>query len=98
MTDEQIIAELGFTGADTAMQESVVANVRNVVGMRVVGLISEKMTDEQLSEFKNIQETADDGAVWDWLKDNVVGVDVSQVYESIIQDYIAEKKANAFQG
>lgn len=98
MTDEQIISELGFSTADASMQQSVVENVRAIVDARVVGLVSEKMTDEQLVEFERLQATAEDAAVWEWLKTNVVGVDVSQVYEGILEDYIAEKKANSFKG
>lgn len=98
MTDEQIISELGFATADATMQQSVVENVRAIVDARVVGLVSEKMTDEQLVEFERLQTTAEDAAVWEWLKTNVVGVDVSQVYEGILEDYIAEKKANSFKG
>lgn len=88
MTDEQIIDALGFQKGDDAMKQQVVESVRSIVEMRVVGLISEQMTDEQLKTFEALQSKGDNQAIWHWLRNEVVGVDVSEVYEATLKDYI----------
>lgn len=88
MTDEQIIDALGYQKGDNAMKEQVVEDVRAIVEMRVVGLISEQMSEEQLKTFESLQENGDSQAIWHWLRNEVVGVDVSEVYEATLKDYI----------
>lgn len=93
MTNEQIIEELGFTNADQEMKDRVVENVRTIVELRAIGIISELMTDEQAKTFAELQQQGDDSAIWDWLKSDIVGVDVSEVYEAALNDYIEQRKA-----
>ncbi|HRN97399.1 MAG TPA: hypothetical protein PLZ58_03085 [Candidatus Saccharibacteria bacterium] len=97
MTNEQIIEELGFTNADQEMKDRVVENVRTIVELRAVGIIGELMTEEQEKTFAELQDRGDDQAIWDWLKSDIAGVDVSEIYEAALRDYIEQRKADEFQ-
>jgi hypothetical protein len=88
MTDEQILSAIGYDTADEAMKQAVIENIRTIVELRVVGVVSEQMSDEQLAAFTSLQESGDNQAIWQWLRSDVVGVDVSEVYEAILKDYI----------
>jgi len=96
MTDEQIIEDLRFTSADQTIKDRVVENVRTIVELRVIGIITDMMTDEQEATFNQLQEQGDNAAVWEWLKNDIVGVDVSEVYEATLKDYLEYRKANEF--
>lgn len=96
MTNDQILAELGFAESDEATKEQIIENVRTIVELRVVTIVTDTMTDEQLDQFNTLKAAGDDAAVWDWLKTSVVGVDVSEIYEEILAKYIEEKKDKAF--
>lgn len=97
MTNEQIIEELGFTNADQEMKDRVVENVRTIVELRAVGIIGELMTEEQEKTFAELQDRGDDQAIWNWLKSDIAGVDVSEIYEAALRDYIEQRKADEFQ-
>lgn len=95
MSNEEILQELGFEGADQAMKDRVIENVRTSVELRVIGIVSELITDDQEAEFEALQARGDSNAVWEWLRTQVVGVDVHDVYEAALRDYIDERKVNA---
>lgn len=92
MTNEQIITELGFDGASDEVKQRMIDNTREIVEMRVTSILGELMTDEQSDEFQRLVDAGDDQAVWNWLRDTIVGVDVSEVYESALQDYLDDFK------
>lgn len=96
MTNEQILEELGFADADQEMKDRVVENARTIVELRVIGVITELMTDEQEAQFNELQAKGDNQAIWDWLKNDITGVDVSEVYEATLKDYIEQRKADAY--
>ncbi len=97
MTDEQIITALDIADGTDELKQQIVENTRSVVEMRVIGILGEMMSEEQLDEFQQIEAAGDDAAVWDWLRTKVVGVDVSEVYEAALQDYIDEFTARQHQ-
>lgn len=97
MTDEQIIAELGFTNGSSDMKARVIENVRTLVELRVIGVITESLSDEQKATFDHLQQGSDNQAVWNWLRDEVVGTDVSQLYEATLADYIEQRKNDTLQ-
>ena len=90
MTDEQIIEALRATTAPEAMQQMMVANARKVVGLRAATAIEEMLTPEQQSVYEQFQGEGNDQAIWDWLRSEVVGVDVSEVYEATLKTYLEE--------
>lgn len=96
MTNEQILEELGFADADQEMKDRVVENARTIVELRVIGVITELMTDEQEAQFSELQAKGDNQAIWEWLKNDVTGVDVSEVYEATLKDYIEQRKADSY--
>jgi len=94
MTDEQIISTLGFETAGEEMRQRVIENIRTIVELRVIGVVSEAMTDEQQQTFESIRDSGDSEAMWKWLADEVTGVDVSEVYEATLKDYLDEYQEN----
>lgn len=93
MTDEQIIEALGIGAASEEVQRTTVEGIRHVVELRVIGTVTNLMNDEQAAQFAELQAAGDDGAVWDWLRNDLVGVDMKEVYEAILKDYLDEKIA-----
>lgn len=94
MTDEQIIEKLGLTDVDDASREVLVGQVRSVVEMRLIGVVSELLSDEQLDEFKKLQDAGDNDAVWKWL-DETLTVSVDELRQAVMTDYLAERAARA---
>lgn len=93
MTDEQIIEALGIGAASEEVQRSTVEGIRHVVELRVIGTVTNLMNDEQAAQFAELQAAGDNSAVWDWLRNDLVGVDMKEVYEAILKDYLDEKIA-----
>lgn len=92
MTNEQIITEIDFDDASDEEKQQMVDNTRQIVEMRVVSILGELMTDEQSDEFQKLVDAGDNQAIWDWLRDTIVGVDVSEVYEAALRDYLDDFK------
>ena len=93
MTDEQIISELGFDVANEAVKQSLIENVRATVDIRAGAVVDEMLTDDQRAEFERLQAAGDNQAVWEWLRNSVLGADMSEVYESTLAAYLDELKA-----
>ncbi len=96
MTNDEILHELGFINIDEAAKDEIVENVRTTVELRVIGIITELMTDVQKATFSNLQQQGNDQVIWDWLRTEIVGVDVSEVYEATLKDYIEQRQADEF--
>ena len=47
MTNEQIITEIGFDGATDEVKEQMIDSIRQIVEMRVIGILGDLMSDEQ---------------------------------------------------
>jgi hypothetical protein len=90
MTDEQIISALGFDEADDEMKARVVENARTIVELRVINVVSNLITGEQEPRFQELIAAGDNAAVWAWLREEVAGVDVSEIYAATLGDYIEE--------
>lgn len=90
MTDEQIIEALRATTAPEAMQQMMVANARKVVGLRAATAIEEMLSPDQQAIYERLQSEGNEQAIWDWLRTDVVGVDVSAVYEATLKTYLEE--------
>lgn len=96
MNDQELIDALGFTNANSEMQTRVVENVRTIVELRVVGVLSEMMTSQQLQEFEQLKQQ-NPKVVWDWLEESVAGVNVRELYKATLEDYLAERQSDPFQ-
>lgn len=97
MSNEEILNELGLSKASDEIKERVIENVRTIVELRTLGVISELIPDDQEAKLTELQAQSDSQAIWDWLKTEVVGADVSEVYEATLKDYLEERKNEAFQ-
>lgn len=96
MTDEEIIAAIGFEKASAETQSKMVDSIRRTVEMRVIGILGELITDEQEAKMGELIDAGDNHAVWEWLKHEVVGADTSQIYDTTLQEYIDNYKKNEF--
>ena len=93
MTDEQIIDAAGMTTAPEPVKATMVASIRKTVGLRTAAIVEGMLTPEQQETYERIQSEGNDQAVWDWLRSDVVGADVSEVYEATLQTYLEELKS-----
>lgn len=93
MTDEQIITALDIEDGTDEVKQHIVEATRHIVEARVIGIVTELMAEDQLADFEQLVAAGDDAAVWNWLRTNVVGADVSEVYEAALVDYIEEFRA-----
>lgn len=93
MTDEQIIERLGFGSASEAVQREAVERVRAVIDLRVGVIVGESLDGEQREHFERLRDAGDQQAIWDFLHQDVTGVDMSEVYEGALQEYLAEVTA-----
>lgn len=90
MTDQQIVEKLGLTDVDEATREVLVAQVRSITEKRLIGVVSDILTDEQQQEFEKVSTTGDDEAAWQWLNTNVTNID--ELREAVLTDYLAERQ------
>ena len=90
MTDEQIIEKIGFTNAADAIKERAINAIRGVVQLRVIGVVDASMDEEKSKAFESVQTDGDPQIVWDWLRENIAGVDMSEIYDAILADYLEE--------
>jgi hypothetical protein len=98
MTDDEILERLGLTDvSDTGVRREAIDNVRTIIELRVIGLVSDMIDDDNRAEFERLRESDDTGAVWNWLQSDVLGVDVSEVYEAALRDYLADIETNKFE-
>jgi len=95
MTDEEIISAIGFDTATPELKSKTAESVRTIVELRVISILGELITDEQEQKLDELR-IGDSKLMWEWLKHEVVGVDVSEVYEAALKDYIDEYKQNEF--
>lgn len=94
MTDEQIITAIDFDDADEAQKTRVIENIRTIVELRVSNIVTELVPEDKKQKFNELMAGDDNDAVWQWLREEVVGVDVSEVYEATLKDYLDEYLAN----
>jgi hypothetical protein len=90
MTDEQIITAIGFDDASDELKKQVLESIRLAVDIRVGAIVGEYLTPEQSEEFDRLQQAGDDETIWKWLREEVMGVDMREVYEATLQSYLEE--------
>jgi hypothetical protein len=94
MTDEEIIAAIGFEAATDDVQKRAVDSIRRTVELQIIGMLGDMITDEQEPKFNELMASGDNQAIWDWLKTDVVGVDTRELYEATLQEYLRKYKEN----
>ncbi len=92
MNDTEIIHALGADAASDEFKDSLLQNVHTVIELRVAGIIEDIMTESQAQEFSKRSQTDSPESVKKWVSESVVNT--SELYESALADYIAEKQKN----
>lgn len=93
MTDEQILEQLGLTDVDDESREVLVGQVNAVVELRLIGLVTELLNDEQLARFKQLQDTGDNDGIWQMLNTEITNID--ELRQGILTDYLRERATRA---
>lgn len=89
MTDEQILEQLGLTNVDDESRAVLIAQVNAVVEMRLIRLVTDLLTDEQLARFKQLQEAGDNDGIWKLLNEEVTNID--ELRQGVLADYLRER-------
>lgn len=90
MTDDQILEKLGLTNVDDVSRKVLIAQVNNVVDKRLMNLVIELISDEQMDEFEKLQQAGDNEAVWTWLS---AQLNMDELYQGVLNDYLEERVA-----
>lgn len=97
MSDEEILTKLGLEQADAESRKQAIDDIRTTVELRVIGLVSDAIVDDQRAEFERLMESENSEDLWRWLRETALGVDVSEVYDAIMHDYLLALEANKFE-
>ena len=89
MTDEQIIEALNITEASEDFRIATVDQVRAIVEMRLLGAVSEALSDDLADEFEEVQATGDDSATQQWIESKLGNIE--ELREGVTRDYITER-------
>lgn len=93
MTDEQILEKLGLTNVDDASREILIGQVNSVVEMRLMTLVQELLSEEQLLHVNDLQEAGNTDAAWQYLNTELTNID--ELRQGILLDYLAERSTRA---
>lgn len=88
--DEKIEAALDLSNAPEDAKKDMIQGVKDIIENRLVLLVDEMLTDEQRAEFERIQQEKDAVEARLWLEKNVVNT--QELYVSLLDDYLAEKR------
>lgn len=88
MDDTTILEKIGMEDAPEELQKETLQLIANTVELRLLGLIEDLLSDEQLEEFKKMEESSSKDEIFQWLS-GIVG-DVSELHDSVQQDYVDE--------
>lgn len=91
MTEQEIIEALGITEADQATKDSILQKIYVVVELRVMSVLSEIITDEQMNHLEQMEKdgATKDDMLW-WLGENVASA--HEAIDAMTRDYIEEMK------
>ena len=93
MTDDQILEKLGLPDTTGEAREVVLHQLNQVVDKRLMNLVIEMLSDEQLEKAEQLQAAGDDKVIWDWLSAELT--DLDKLREGILADYIDEYNAKS---
>lgn len=88
MNDKEILDAIGLSDAAEEVKTRTLENIEAIVEMRLMGVIKESMTEDQMTEFEKISQNQDADKVKQWISENVASVD--ELYEATLKDYIDE--------
>lgn len=85
MTDKEIIQALHFESLPVEVQELSVEQAREIVELRVIGIVSQLMSDDQARAFEKIKDAPSD-EVTRWIETEFTDIDT--IRQQVLVDYI----------
>ena len=92
MTDQEIIDKLGLGAASPELQAVSVEQARELVELRVAGILERSMSDAQMQEFERLKEQSPD-AVVDWLEKEFVTI--NDLRQEVLEDFARQLAVDA---
>lgn len=91
MTEQEIIEALGIDGVDQSIKDSLLQNIYVVVELRVMSVLGEVITDEQMDYLEQMEKdgVTKDEMLW-WLGENVASA--HEAIEAMTRDYVEEMR------
>ena len=89
MTDQQILEKIGMQNAAEALQQTTLARMRNTVELRVMGMLGDLLTHEQVNHLEEMEKqgmTKHD--MFQWIGEQLV--DVNELYAQTLEAYVEE--------
>lgn len=92
MTDQEIIETLGLGAATPELQAVSVEQARELVELRVAGILERAMSDDQRETFNELKKQSSD-AVADWIEREFT--DIDELRHEILNDFARQLAADA---
>ena len=92
MTDQEIIEILGLGAATPELQAVSVEQSRELVELRVAGILERAMSDDQRETFNELKKQSPD-AVADWVEREFT--DIDELRHEILNDFARQLAADA---
>ncbi len=92
MTDQEIIEKLGLGAATPELQAVSVEQARELVELRVAGILERAMSDEQRETFATLKKQSPD-VVADWIEREFV--DIDDLRSEVLADFARQLATDA---
>lgn len=89
--DKKIVIALELGTGDDEVSQQIIENTKSIIDRRLVLAVDEILTDQQRVEFETVRQTQDTVSARLWLEKNVVNT--QELYQSLLDDYLAEKRS-----
>lgn len=89
MTDQQILEQIGMNNAAEALQQSTLESIHNTVELRVMGMLGDLLSEEQVSRLEEMErQGATKHEAFQWIGEQLV--DVGELHAKTLEAYIDE--------
>ena len=92
MTDQEIIETLGLGAAVPELQAVSIEQARELVELRVAGILERAMSDEQRKAFDELKEQSPE-AVADWIEREFA--DIDELRHEVLNDFARQLAADS---
>lgn len=95
MNDDEILQKLGLSDESPAYKQKALEGVNYIIEARMAGVIQDLLTEEQLEQFSNMENSKSKEEIYQWL--GTIFGNLDEMYESLLDDYVNEFKGKAGQ-